>query len=462
MKPTTPRWIAFGTVALMAVVSILVSPSPADQVVGTLLFLAYLLIGIMIGEQKTMVSVAPAIALGWLLFGCQIAAPVPLSVESLITVLERTFDRCFIATDTPIALIAFAALMAVQVFFRASDNKILITLRYLILVFFFLTTSATPMMFQMLTLIALLAMSFELRTNSIDRKKRVLSSLYLWLLLQLAYTLHGESLFAVLFAANSTFSVYTIIGVGVLGGLMTMEKASGCDVFYLPAYKEIGPVVLFWSATGLLTLLFPTLSNINVLVLFPLVMFHLYHIFMKAWENAKDDSSFFDQLIYYSNQEKEQKKLFYVIWPLVCVLLLALSKSIYADNLLTSIFLAIAPVTAAICWSIAQKGGKKDGENVKDPKETMLSFLGVISVITLAVSTRVDASDPIALATFILTVALLCVFWCMLSSRICTLNKTASKVSAEEFKLLSGIRMYAPLLVIVIAVFKILLAKPVV
>lgn len=449
MKASTPRWIAFGTLALLAVISVLTASDLAGQAIGCVLLLGLLGIGILVGTEKSVISTAPAIALGWLLFGGLIVQNRPLDpdylLESLGMILERLGNQM---GNSPLGALSVIALCAVQLFFRNSDNKFLIVLRYLVLLIFFYSTSVSPLVFQLLALIALLGLSFELRTleyKSADgksqRKRRILSSLYLWLLLQIVLAVHGYNVVSVLFA-NTSFSIYTILGIGVLGGLLIMEKTAESDVYYVPVFGNVGAVVLFWCATALLTLLIPALGNLDVLVLVPLVMFHLYHIFIKAWGT--------------SLREKDRKTIFYVVWTLICVLILALSKSIYAENLLTAVFLVVAPLAAAICWSISTKKGGSD----KQAKENMVSFLGVIAVIALAVSTRVDAADPVALAIFILSVALLCVFWCLVSKRIYNLDKTASKVDAEEFRILAKVQKFVPLIVIVVALFKILLATP--
>lgn len=449
MKASTPRWIAFGIIALMAAVSILTSYSPADQFIGTLIVLAYLFVGIMVGKEKTVISTAPAIAFGMLIFGCQIYKSRSLSVEYLGEYVTYIFENIVrLMEQSPLVLISIIALSAVQLFFRSSDNKLLIVLRYLALLFFFFATSLSSYMFQLLGLIALLGLSFELRTQEAapERKHRILSSLYLWFLVHLAFQLHGFNLISVSFA-GSAFSIYTIIGIGILAGLIIMEKHSDSEVAYLGAFGDVGVIALFWCGAALMMLLFPSLGNISVLVLLPIVMYHLYNIFMQAWGNTMGGTT--------------QKTLFYIIWSLVCVLMLALAKSIYAQNILTAIFLAIAPVTAAICWSIAKKNAQKGGVQSKGQEyEIMVSFLGVIAVIALAVSTRIDASDPMILATFILSVAVLCVFWCLLSGRIYKLHRTASKVDADEFKFLAQIQKFAPLIVIIVALFKILLASP--
>lgn len=443
MKASTPRWIAFGTLALLAAISVLTASDLAGQAIGCVLLLGLLGIGILVGREKSVISTAPAIALGWLLFGGLIVHNRPLDPEYLLESFMRLMDQL-----PAWGGVTVIALCAVQLFFRNSDNKFLIVLRYLVLLIFFYSTSVSPLVFQLLALIALLGLSFELRSmeyksadGKCQRKRRVLSSLYLWLLLQIVLAVHGYNVVSVLFA-NTSFSIYTILGVGLLGGLLIMEKAAESDVYYVPVFGNVGAVVLFWCATALLTLLIPALGNLDVLVLVPLVMFHLYHIFIKAWGT--------------SLREKDEKTIFYVVWTLICVLILALSKSIYAENLLTAVFLVVAPLAAAICWSISTKKGGSD----KQAKENMVSFLGVIAVIALAVSTRVDAADPVALAIFILSVALLCVFWCLVSKRIYNLDKTASKVDAEEFRILAKVQKFVPLIVIVVALFKILLATP--
>lgn len=439
MKATTPRWIAFGITCLMAIISLLSNMSQ-ETFIGTAILLVVFFFGMIVGKEKTMISTAPAIALSWILFGSCIGTGAALTIDHLIYALERMTSVWFDG-DSPMFIIALAALIAAQIFLRNADHKALIVVRYLVLGFmFFASAPNDPNLRQFLLLIALMNLSFELRTGSADsvRKSRFLASIYLWALTSLTWNLLGGSIYATLFSTANTFSIYVIIGIGVIGGLIIMEKVSDSTVSYLHTFKYVGPILLFWCGTNLITLLMPSLNNLNVSVLVPVVMFHIFHIFLKEWKK-----------IYRSSKEA---LLFYVIWSLVCVLSLTLSKSIYLGNLLTSIFLAIAPIAAVLCWNIS-KGKHHE-------TETMVSFLGVCAVIALAVSSNVATDDPALLAVFILTVAILCVFWCLLCGKIYKLHNTASKVDANEFQTLAKLQKYAPLIVLVIALFKILLANP--
>ena len=435
MKATTPRWIAFGIICLLAIVNLLTNMGQ-ENLIGTLVLLVVLFIGILVGKEKTVISTAPAIVIGWLLFGGTIGNPQSLDLDRIMDTFAGIVEHW---GETPTVIFGAAAVIAAQIFLRNSDKKVLILVRYAALAFLFMS-SASGMLSQFLLLIALLGLSFELRTSGTDcvRKPRILSCIYLWLLACLTWNLYGNGIYSILLGEGNTFSIYVIIGIGVLGGLAIMEKASDTGIYYLDAFKNVGPILLFWCGTTLMTLLMTSLSNLNVLVLVPVVMFHLYHIFIKEWKK-----------IYYSSKET---LLFYLIWSLVCVLSLTLSKSIYLGNTLTSLFLAVAPIAAVICWNLSK--------NKHHETETMVGFLGVCAVIALAVSSSIDTSDPLLLATFILTVALLCVFWCLLSGKLYKLDRNASKVDKEEFKTLAKLQKFAPLVVIVIALFKILLANP--
>lgn len=441
MKSTVSRWIAFGTVVLMALVSILPNMNE-DILLANAALLVILGLCIMVGKQKSVLSASTFIVFGWLHFGTQVMHHSwYFSLADLPYGLTALFDH--IVALPQIAVISGVALIAAQLFLRKYPRMPFILIRYAVLLFFFYNVAFTTEMFHLLALLALVNLSIELRTcsNNSFHQRRTLNTLLIalivfWLSFTMDRDLAGWYLSVVI--SNNAFSIYSIICMGILGGLILMEKTANNQeqVYYIKDFKDVGAIILFWCGTALVALMFPEMNNLNVMVLAPLVLYHLYSFFIDQWRKLHTAAS--------------EKTLFYVAWSLICVLILALSKSIFLENMLTAAFLILAPVVAVIVWLLSRNNGRE--------KETMVRFFGVAAVIALAVTIHVDPSDTFALATFILSVAILSVFWCLLCGKIYRLDSTASAVDREEFTMLAKLQKYAPLVVIVIALFKILLS----
>ena len=389
MKSTVSRWIAFGTVALMALVSVL-SDMDQDTLIANLALLVILGLCIMIGKEKSVLSASTFIAFGWLHFGTQVMhgawyfdlAELPTGLEYLLT---------YIGNLPEIAIISGVAVGAAQLFLRKYPRMPFILIRYAVLIFFFYCVAYSNVMFQLLALLALVNLSIELRTcsdNSVHQRRTLNSLLIALMVFLLSFTMDIDVTSWYLFALTTegAFSIYAIICMGILGGLILMEKSANNreQVYYIKDFKDVGAIILFWCGTALIALMFPEMNNLNVMVLAPIVLYHLYSFFIDQWRRFHTASA--------------EKTLFYVSWSLICVLILALSKSFYLENMLTVAFLILAPVVAVIVWLLSKSNGRE--------KETMVRFLGVAAVIALSVTVRVDPSDTFALATFILSVAL--------------------------------------------------------
>ena len=442
MNAKTSRWIAVGILAVLAIVSVLLNPGFGEEsIVTTALLVGLFMLIIMVSENNSVVASAPVILFGWLHFGSQIlydgyAPSVETIIESIELILNYMANEDLILVSGVIAFVLHLCL-------RAVDKKIVIILRYAVMGWFLYNVAPTDLIFQLFALVALVNMCYELTISGIyNSPHRRMGNTYLvcgiFLLLCGAYGERLPRLYMNTFIDHGAFSIYAIIAVGILGGLIVMEKMSRQETktMYLHFFKEVGATLLFWCGTALVTLLFRDLSSIDVLVLAPLVLYQLYKFFVKKWRESNANSS--------------ESTVFYITWTLISVLILALSKSVAIENLFIMIFLVAAPVISVIVWYIASTG--------QNDKEVMVKYMGVISVIALAVTMDINTSKTVELATFILSVALLCVFWCLMCGRIYRLNRTASTVDKEEFLPLAKLQKYAPLIVITVALIKILIS----
>ena len=444
MKPIIPRLIGFGTIVVMALICVLVSFT-TEALIAAAILLAIFAIAILAGSEKSVLSTAPVMVLGWITFGVMIPSVPYFDTDVVATAIADVFENIGYGFEEPIAVMGLAAFIASQLFLRKSDNIIFILLRYIACTWMVGCLSAELFPNGLYVLVPLiLNLSLELRSNKgAYRKPRTINNVFVWFLTMLVFCLNpdmADMFFANVLLTGNCVSIYTVIGMAVLAGLMIMEENCAGKVFYLDAYKGQGMILLYWCAMAVIMLLVEPLANLPVLLLAPLVLFHCFHLFYKAFTNY----------YVYSNE----KLVFHVVWALICVGILGLSKSINIGNLLVSVSLAVAPVAAVICWVLSREKGYES--------QVMSHFLGIVAVILLAVSGQYQLSDPLAIAQLVLVIASLCVFWCLLSGRIHKLKTTASAVDKREFDTLAKIHGFAPMLVLVIALLKILISNPVV
>ena len=444
MKPIIPRLIAFGTIFIMALICVLTSMT-SEALIAAAILLAIFAIAILAGSEKSVISTAPVIVLGWITFGVMIPSLPSFDTDVVATAIADVGEYIGYGFEEPIAVMGLAAFIAAQLFLRKSDNIIFIVLRYIACAWMTITISAKlfPSVLYVLAPL-LLNLSLELRSkNGASRKPRSVNNVFVWILTMLVYCLNpamADYLFTGILFTGDCVSIYTIIGIAVLAGLMIMEDNCTGLPYYLSAFEGHGAILLYWCAMAVLMLLLPSLANRAVLLIAPLVLFHCFHLFYRAFTNY----------YVYSNE----KVVFHVVWVLICVGILGLSKSINIGNLLVSVSLAVAPIAAVICWVLSREKGHES--------QVMSHFLGIVAVILLAVSGQYHLSDPLAIAQLVLVIATLCVFWCLLSARVHKLKATASAVDKHEFDTLAKIHGFAPMAVLVIALLKILISNPVV
>ena len=441
MKPIIPRLIGLGIIFVMALIGVLISFT-TEALVGAVILLAIFAIAILAGSEKTVLSTAPVMVLGWITFGVVVPSLPSFDTDVVATAIADVFENLGYGFEEPVAVMGLAAFIASQLFLRKSDNIIFILLRYIACTWMMGCLSAELFPNGLYVLVpVLLNLSLELRSNKgAKRKPRTVNNVFVWFLTMLVFSLHpgaGEYLFEGILLTGNCVSIFTVIGMAVLAGLMIMEQQCAGTPQYLDAFKGQGAILLYWCAMAVLMLLVPSLANLPVLLIAPLVLFHCFHLFYRAWT---------DYYIY-----SNEKLVFHVVWSLICVGILGLAKSVNVGNLLVSVCLVVSPMAAVICWVLSRQKGYE--------RQIMSYLLGIVAVILLAVSGQYQLGDPLALAQLVLVIASLCLVWCMLSARIYKLDHTASTVDPREFQLLAKLHGFAPMVILVVALLKILFAK---
>ena len=193
-------------------------------------------------------------------------------------------------------------------------------------------------------------------------------------------------------------------------------------------------MLVYWSITALIMLLYPQVANMSMLIVLPFALFYAYRSFARTWSSLPGRTM--------------TATLYHTLWCLAFLGVILISKCFNDGNCLATVFLVLAPVAAAVCWSISRQRGKE--------AQIMTGYLGVATALLLCFAQHIDLSDVTMLVTKILTAVGLGVFWCLLCSHIAKLDRTSSAADKSEFSIVRIVHVFVPLVVLAVAVFKIL------
>ena len=457
MKPYIPRLIAFGITAIMAVIQLLLYLSPENAILICAL-LAALALTVFVGKKKTVAGTASAFVVAWIYFGI-LASVTPLTIDTFLFGLENLVESL---TDAPgILIVLLIAFGGVQLFLRSSNSFFPISLRYFLLGAAQLTWCCS-MDGNAVELIPLLLLNLvihyarellsrpseeDLMINSLkkdtannnQRQICTLRCLLIGLCCLFIPCLSGnKGVTAVMSLVSlSSGSLYTILGIALLGGIMILEE----KIMYRhndpnEFARGLGGMLIYWSVTALIMLIWQDAANMLMMTIAPLILFYAYKAFAKTWDSISG--------------RRMTSAMYHLIWALSFLTILIIAKCITVGNVLATVFLMIAPVAAAVCWYI----GRRNNAEAK----VMVCFLGMASMLLLSFAKNVDMDNLAAVVKLLLAAGGLSVFWCLLSSQIFKFHNTASAVDKAEFSIVKTIHIYVPLLVLSVAVIKLIFA----
>lgn len=435
MKRHTPRLIAYGLAFLLAGLSLLMDFS-TDYLITLGISLAILALFVFVGKNKTLAGTAPTFVLSWIYFGIVFPAETP-GPEALLESLSVLTD--YLDSTSPMLAFFAIGLIAAQIFLRKSDNIFFIILRYVAMGGTLFTwcagmgSNAQPLNFLLLMDIAL-CLSGELQTRKLGARKGRTIPCLLWgfAVLMINCIGGGSAVFAVtaLLQLNAG-SLFTILGIALLGALLVVEeKALGKSA----NFAGLGGMLVYWSITALIMLLYPQVANMSMLIVLPFVLFYAYRSFARTWSSLPGRTM--------------TATLYHSLWCLAFLGVILISKCFNDGNFLATVFLVLAPVAAAVCWSVSRQRGKE--------AQVMTGYLGVATALLLCFARQIDLNDVTMLVTKILTAVGLGVFWCLVSSHIAKLDRTSSAADKSEFSIVRTVHVFVPLTVLAVAVFKIL------
>jgi hypothetical protein len=376
--------------------------------------------------------------LSWIYFGIVFPAETP-SVEDLLESLATMLE--YLDSTNPILILFVIGLIAAQIFSSKTKMKNIfpILLRYAAIAGVLFTwcagmsSDADPLNLLLLINLAL-CLSHELQTHKAGaRQGRTLACL-LWgfCVLMINCIGGGSAVYAVTALLDlNAGSLFTILGMALLGALLVLEeKALGRNV----SFAGLGGMLVYWSITALVMLLYPQVANMSMLIVLPFVLFYAYRSFARTWCSLPGRTM--------------TSTLYHTIWCLAYLGVILVSKCFNAGNFLATVFLILAPVAAAVCWSASRQRGKE--------AQVMTGYLGVATALLLCFARQIDLTDMTALITKILTAVGLGVFWCLLCSHITKLDRTSSAADKSEFSIVRTVHVFVPLAVLAVAIFKIL------
>jgi len=449
MKVKNPLLIAGGITAVLAVISVFFCMTRAN-LLTTLVYLVVFWVAMSAGKKPSVVSSAPVILLSWIHFASRIfagAEGAPASYTQLVENLGHFMSNLRV---WPILLLI---LLGVLAFVLKKSLQVIILIRYAamlaFLISFFGTQSVTVLL--MLALVVVNA-SIEYHTRGLatplKRFPDVLKTAVIFLFLNLSYNFCPEYQYGELLFAGNSFSVYAIVLIGMLAGLIMMEKyyLDEGESFGFYDFSLVGPAMLFWCITALIGMFFPAAPPL-LSMLGAFMIFDLFNYGAREWRKRALAAG-----------TSVKPAALCGVGALAALCLPVLNKSFLLTGKVSFLALLLLPFVGIFVWQTVKMAEKKKKAAPDMAQKCLIGYLGIAAVILLAASMKSPSNGFEALAVMILLVVL-CVFWCLVSGQIIRLNRTASLVDKAEFQILSKVQNYVPVAVLLIALVKILFLK---